>query len=71
MIVFDADILSCFGKIQKLNLLGDVFKGRFLMSQSVYNELQKVKNLGFGWIDDVFKAVDIVSLAEEEIGEYK
>jgi len=71
MIVFDADILSCFGKIQKLNLLGDVFKGRFLMSQSVYNELQKVKNLGFGWIDDVFKSVDIVSLAEEEIGEYK
>jgi len=71
MIVFDADILSCFGKIQKLNLLRDVFKGRFLMSQSVYNELQKVKNLGFGWIDDVFKSVDIVSLAEEEIGEYK
>jgi len=71
MIVFDADILNCFGKIQKLNLLGDVFKGRFLMSQSVYNELQKVKNLGFGWIDDVFKSVDIVSLAEEEIGEYK
>ena len=71
MIIFDADILSCFGKTGKIYLLEKVFKGKFLMSYSVYNELQKVKNMGFDRTDDVFAAVDMVFLTEKEINDYK
>ena len=71
MIIFDADILSCFGKTGKVYLLETVFKGKFLMSYSVYNELQKVKNMGFDWADDVFAAVDMVFLTQKEIADYK
>ena len=70
MIIFDADILSCFGKTGKIYLLEKVFKGKFLMSYSVYNELQKVKNMGFDWADDIFAAVDMVFLTQKEIADY-
>ncbi|PKP54388.1 MAG: hypothetical protein CVT90_01530 [Candidatus Altiarchaeales archaeon HGW-Altiarchaeales-3] len=71
MIIFDTDILSCFGKIRKVHLLKKVFSGKFIISHSVYNELQKAKNMGFEWVDDIFAAVDMISLTEKEIVDYK
>ena len=57
MIVFDADILSYFAKLNRLHLLADLFAPPLLVSPNTYRELQKGVNLGYKELQPVLQGV--------------
>ena len=67
--VFDADILSVFAKIKKINLLRKAISEKdFLIPESVYLELVRGRELGYD-VDDVLdnKEFKIASMFPGEI----
>lgn len=69
-LVFDTDILSTFGKIQKLDLLRKLIPDvPFLIPPSVYDELLRAKDHGYDFVDYVFESdiFEVTSLCNEEL----
>lgn len=54
MILLDTNIISTFSKIEKLNLLYDVFNtDTFYISPNVYDEIMMAKNKGYTFVNNV------------------
>ncbi len=67
MIVLDTDILSCFSKIRKFDLLEKLFK-----APRVYEEILRAKERGYDFVDYAIKLIDdekirIATLNETEV----
>ena len=70
-LVFDTDILSTFGKIRRLDLLRALFPdARFFIPHSVYNELLKVRECGYDFVDYIIECgiIEVTPLNKEELG---
>lgn len=57
MIVLDTDILSCFSKIRKFDLLEN-FKTQFYIPPRVYEEILRAKEKGCDFVDYAIKLID-------------
>jgi len=54
--IFDTDILSIFGKIDKISLLKKIFQDSdIIITFEVYNELLRAKDAGYDFVDDIFE----------------
>jgi len=76
MIVFDTDILSCFSKIGKFDLLEKLFKAQFYIPPRVYEEILGAKEKGYDFVNYAIQLIDdgkirIATLSETEIGMVK
>ncbi len=72
MIVLDTDILSCFSKIRKFDLLEKLFKAQFYIPPRVYEEILRAKEKGYDFVDYVIQLIDdgkirIATLSETEV----
>ena len=72
MIVLDTDILSCFSKIKKFDLLEKLFKAQFYIPPRVYEEILRAKEKGYDFVNYAIKLIDnekirIATLNETEI----
>jgi len=56
--IADTDILSMFGKVKSVNILNLLFKELF-MPTTVYEELLKAKEVGFSFVDEVLKTIEV------------
>ena len=70
MIVFDADILSYFAKLNRLHLLVDLFAPPLLVSPNTYRELQKGVSLGYQGLQPILQSIqdgvfEILTTTEE------
>jgi predicted nucleic acid-binding protein len=57
MILIDTNILSTFGKIEKLNLLSSVFGNKLAVSSNVFDELRSAKDCGYDFADTIFEMI--------------
>ena len=65
-ILCDTDVLSCFGKINGLKLLKQLFPNAvFLISTAIYEELIRCKDAGFSFPDRIFEFTKGVKSKEE------
>ena len=71
--IFDADILSMFGKIGRTVLLRKLFpEADFVITFEVYNELLRAKEAGYDFVDDILKhGFKVVHLNSELINVYE
>ena len=59
MIVLDTDILSCFSKIKRFDLLQSLFKKEeFCIPLRVYEELLRAKEKGYDFVDYALKLIE-------------
>ncbi len=65
--IFDADILSMFGKIDRTDLLKKLFPDAvFVITFEVYKELLRAKEAGYEFVDDILKlGFEVVHLNSE------
>lgn len=73
MILLDTNILSTFGKIDRLNLLFTVFgEEPLFITPNVFKEVRKAEERGYEYAQKVFsmiieKKIEIISLSDEEL----
>lgn len=71
-LICDTDLLSVFAKTMKLDLLREAFaEGKFVISESVYDEPSLSMEEGFDFPEGIFKMCDVVGLSEDEVELYK
>lgn len=73
-IVFDADILSIFAKVDAIPYLEKLFiNDRLLVTPFVYTELKVPKEYGYDYPDQIFNSdrFELVQMNDEEIDEFK
>jgi len=58
MIVLDTDILSCFAKIRRFDLLEKLFKAQFYIPPKVYEEILRAKEKGYDFVDYIIQLID-------------
>jgi len=58
MIVLDTDILSCFAKVRRFDLLEKLFKAQFYIPPRVYEEILRAKEKGYDFIDYIIQLID-------------
>ncbi len=58
MIVLDTDILSCFAKIRRFNLLEKLFKAQFYIPSRVYEEILRAKEKGYDFVGYIIQLID-------------
>jgi len=58
MIVLDTDILSCFAKIRRFDLLEKLFKAQFYIPPRVYEEILRAKEKGYDFVDYIIQLID-------------
>jgi len=69
-LIFDTDVLSTFGKLEKLDLLKKLFPDmNFSISTSVHNELFKAKDCGYEFVDYIMESqmFKVTPLSQEEV----
>ncbi|MDO9517925.1 MAG: hypothetical protein Q7J10_07765 [Methanosarcinaceae archaeon] len=69
-LIFDTDVLSTFGKLEKLDLLKKLFPDtNFNISTSVHNELFKAKDCGYEFVDYIMESqmFKVTPLSQEEV----
>ena len=68
MIVFDTDVLSTFAKVNKLNLLFELFNGNELFyTPSVKLDLQRAQEKDYGFVERIFNyRFKIIPLSKKE-----
>ncbi len=71
--IFDADILSMFGKVDRTDLLRKLFPDADpVITFEVYNELLGAKEAGYDFVDDILKQeFGVVHLNSELIKKFK
>jgi len=78
-IVFDTDCISSFLWIKRLDIVNDLFSNQIIIPQTVYNELNKIKNPQYRFLfNDLytqilkknFKLKDIM-ISNQEFNEYR
>jgi len=67
--VADTDILSMFGKVKSVNILKTLFKEIYVPT-AVYEELLRVREIGFSFVDEILADLEVLSLSSEEHEEY-
>lgn len=72
LIILDCDIASTFAKIDRIDLLRKIFpKYDICITNLVYAELLRAKNIGFSFPDKIFSSAKLVALKEEEIEDFR
>lgn len=71
MILLDTNVLSTFGKINRLNLLFDIFKEDICISSNVLDEIKNADEQGYSFADKVISLIDegkimVISSSQEE-----
>ena len=66
-IVFDADIISTFAKIERLDVLKKIFAEPLLFPDAVHDDLLRALDAGHNYIQPALKACGHVSLNEAEL----
>lgn len=70
-IVCDTDVLSAFSKIDRLELLSELFpKHNIVTSNGVYEELAFIKQAGYDFVNSITDFVEIISMNSKEQDEY-
>ncbi len=70
-ILLDTDVLSAFAKIRELKLISDLFPDdEILIPDGVYEELMHIKELGYGFVDDIFNFVKDAPMIQDELEAY-
>jgi predicted nucleic acid-binding protein len=64
-VIADTDILSTFGKVDRLDLLRQLFQTIYV-APAVYRELLQAERMGVSWVDRVAPAVTILPLTTDE-----
>jgi len=62
--IADTDILSAFGKVEKVEVLGSLFD-EILIGPAVFEELLQAQRAGFTFVEDVIKAARLIPLDSE------
>lgn len=72
-IVLDCDIVSTLAKIDKINLLEEIFGGkRIVIPNAVYVELLEARKMGFTFPEKVFNSkIETITMNEEELNDFK
>ncbi len=58
--VLDADIISVFAKIGRLELLTAVFGHELYMSEAVYHDLQRAKRAGYDYLNEALHIIKVL-----------
>ncbi len=64
-VIADTDILSTFGKIDRLDLLQRLFDSVYI-APAVSRELMRAEGVGFAWVATVKRTVTLLPLSEDE-----
>ena len=73
IVVIDTDIISCLAKIEKFQLLQNLFReAQFIIPQRVYEEIIRAKKEGYAFVDYALRLIndrvlDLTSLTSAEI----
>jgi predicted nucleic acid-binding protein len=67
-VIADTDILSTFGKVDRLDLLRQLFQPIYL-APAVYRELLQAERMGFVWVDRIMSAGAMLPLTPDEAQE--
>ena len=62
--IADTDILSAFGKVEKVEILGSLFD-EILIAPAVFEELLQAQRAGFTFVEEVIKAAKLIPLDSE------
>jgi len=66
--ITDTDILSTFGKLERVGLLRKLFT-KIYIAPAVYRELGTAERLGLPWTRTVREAVELLPLTKDEVEE--
>lgn len=67
----DTDVLSALAKAKSLKILESAFpSSKFMISESVVDELKKAEEAGFKFPSRIFKFCKIVTMTEKELQKY-
>ncbi len=70
-ILIDTDVLSAFAKINSLELFTQLFHSdEMIIPDGVFEELMTIKELGYEFVDDIFRFVKNTPLTESELDIY-
>lgn len=64
-VIADTDILSTFGKVNRLDLLRQLFQ-HIYVAPAVHRELLQAERMGFSWVDCVTPVVEPLPLTTDE-----
>lgn len=66
--IVDTDVLSMLGKIRRITLLKRIFpESTFYMTVETLRELEKAKELGYDYSDDIVRTVKIMEFGSENL----
>lgn len=71
MFLLDCDIASTFAKIGKIDLLKEIFSSDVYISNSVYIELMRAKDMGFSFPDKIFSSITTITLNDSELVDFQ
>ena len=71
MFILDCDIASTFAKIDKIDLLKKTFSFDVYISNSVYIELMRAKEMGFSFPDKIFSSITTITLNDNELIDFQ
>ncbi|MBC2697593.1 MAG: hypothetical protein HF976_10485 [ANME-2 cluster archaeon] len=67
MFILDCDIASIFAKIGRIDLLKETFPSGVYITNSVYIELMRAKEMGFSFPDEIFDSITTITLNNSEL----
>jgi predicted nucleic acid-binding protein len=71
-IILDCDIASTLAKIDKMNLLQEIFTDkRIAIPNAVYVELVEAEKMGFTFPREIFNKIEVTSMNERELNDFK
>lgn len=72
-IVLDCDIVSTIAKIDKISLLGEIFRDkRIAIPNAVYVELLEAEKMGFTFPEKIFNSkIEITAMNGRELNDFK
>ncbi len=72
-VVLDCDIVSTLAKIDKIDLLAEIFKdNRMVIPNAVYVELIEAERMGFDFAEKIFNSqIEITTMIGSELDDFK
>ena len=71
MFILDCDIASIFAKIGRIDLLKETFPSGVYITNSVYIELMRAKEMGFSFPDEIFESITTITLNDSELIDFQ